>query len=44
MNSQLITGDIRAITWRLKEAIGNRDVKYGSIEAAYLTEEIYNAL
>lgn len=43
-NSQLITNDIRSLTFRLKDAIGHRDVSYKSIEEAYLIEEIYIAL
>ena len=42
--TQLVTSELRQITWRLKEAIGNRDVSYNSISASYLTEAIYNIL
>lgn len=43
-NSKLITNDMRIITWRLKDAIGNRDVSFGSVEAGYLTEAIYTII
>lgn len=39
--AQLITTDIKAICWRLKNSIANRDVTYGCIDAGYYTEEIY---
>lgn len=40
----LATAELRMITYRLKQCIGNRDVTYASITAGYLTEEIYNIL
>lgn len=40
--TQLITTDIRAIFWRLKNSIANRDVTYSSIEAGYLIEALYS--
>lgn len=43
-NSKLITNDIRSFSFRLKNAIGNRDVSYQSIEASYLCEILYSAL
>ena len=42
--TQLITSDIRLITYRLKNCIGNRDVSYNSIEAGYLTETLYKSI
>lgn len=42
--SQLVTTDMRALCWRLKDAIANRDVTYGNIEAGYLTESIYTII
>lgn len=43
-NASLITTDIRAMTWRLKDAIASKDVGYSSIEAGYLTEAIYTMI
>lgn len=40
--TQLISSDIKSITFRLKLSIANRDVTYNSIEAGYLTEDIYS--
>lgn len=42
--TRLATTEIRMITYRLKQCIGNRDVTYSSINAGYLTEQIYNIL
>ena len=38
----LITTNIRALCYRLSNSIANRDVSFNSIEAGYLTEDIYN--
>ena len=43
-NSQLVTTDMRALMWRLKDAIASRDVTFGSIDAGYLTESLYGLL
>lgn len=43
-NSSLITTDMRALCFRLKNAIANKDVSFQSIEAGYLTEAIYSLL
>ena len=42
--TQLYTGEMSIITYRLKQSIGNRDVTYSTISAGYLTETIYSIL
>ena len=42
--TELVTSDIKLITFRLKQAIGSRDVTYSSIGAGYLTEIIYTQI
>lgn len=37
----MVTSDMRAICWKLKDAIASKDVTFGSIEAGYLSESIY---
>lgn len=40
----LITTDIKAIFWRLKNSIANRDITYKDIETGYLVEALYPQL
>ena len=42
--TQLITPDFRCITYRLKQAIAQRDVTYQNISCGYLIEAIYRML
>ena len=40
--TQLLTTELKAIFWRLKNSIGLREVTYSSIEAGYLVEALYS--
>lgn len=42
--TRIITTDMHAMTWRLRDAIGLRDVTYQSIECGYLIEAIFTML
>ena len=42
--TKLMTPDMRALTYRLKDSVASRDVSYSSIAAGYLVEAIYNML
>lgn len=41
VGTQLISNEVRSICWRVQNAVANRDVSFGTIEAGYLTELIY---
>lgn len=43
-DTRLITTDIRAIMWRFKDAIANRDISYQTVECGYLIEAIYKSI
>lgn len=42
--TRMVTTDMRATSWRLKDAIAQRDVTYQSIECGYLIEAIFTLL
>lgn len=42
--TRIVTTDMHASTWRLRDAIGQRDVTYQSIECGYLIEAIFTML
>lgn len=42
--TRIVTSDMHASTWRLRDAIGQRDVTYESIECGYLIEAIFTLL
>lgn len=42
--TELITTEMKAIFWRLKNSIAQRDVAYSSIETGYLVEALYPIL
>lgn len=42
--TRIVTADMHAMTWRLRDAIGQRDVTYQSIECGYLIEAIFTLL
>lgn len=42
--TKLVTTDMHAMTWRLRDAIANRDVTYQSIECGYLIEAIFTLI
>lgn len=42
--TRIVTTDMHAMTWRLRDAIGSRDVTYQTIECGYLIEGIFTLL
>lgn len=42
--TRLWTTDMRCLMYRLKDAVGNRDITYESIELSYIIEDLYSLI